>query len=134
MDLEKSKQSREEGARIWETLLSQMAEAGGFFGGMFHSFKSFVKRYFWSLIILGLMGASLGSSMYWVKPEYYQAEMTVSYVHYEKKIYADMLEKLNRLLQNGNTQMLSELLELDEAEVNNNLYITSFNIKKEIRG
>jgi len=116
---------------MWASMSAQMAEAGGFFAGMFHSFKTFVKRYLWSLIIFGLIGAGVGSSLHWMKPQYYQAEMTVSYVHYEKKIYADMLEKLNRLIQSGNTDILSGLLELDESDVRQVHYIKSYNIKNE---
>ena len=110
MDHEKN-QSRETGIGVWESLASQMAEAGGFFGGMFRSFKTFVNKYFWSLLILGLIGALIAGGSWWMKPRYFQAEMTVSYVHYEKKIYADMLEKLNMLIQAGDVEALSELLD-----------------------
>lgn len=130
MDHEKN-ESRETGIKVWESLASQMAEAGGFFGGMFRSFKTFVKNYFWSLLILGLLGAVIALGSWWLKPRYYQAEMTVSYVHYEKKIYADMLEKLNMLIQAGDAASSSDLLGLQEEEARGIYYIRSFNIRKE---
>ena len=131
MQQDNTKQSRETGARIWESLAHQMAEAGGFFGSMFSSFKTFVKKYFWSLLILALLGAVAGGSGWWLKPTYYKADMTVSYVHYEKKIYADMLVKLNSLLQQGEFAELSGILEMQEEELVNVLYINAYNIRKE---
>ena len=130
MDHEKN-QSRETGIGVWESLMSQMEEAGGFFGGMFRSFKVFVKNYFWSLLILGLIGAMIAGGSWWLKPRYFRAEMTVSYVHYEKKIYADMLEKLDMLIQAGDAATISYLLGLQEDEVEGIYYIKSFNIRKE---
>jgi hypothetical protein len=131
MEHDSMKHSRESGARIWESLASQMAEAGGFFGSMFNSFKSFVKKYFWSLLILALLGGIAGGCMWWLKPAYYKADMTVSYVHYEKKIYADMLDKLNSLLQQDEMSELSDILGMNEEELSEMLYIRSFNIRKE---
>ena len=128
--MDKAKQSREEGARVWESLLTQLMEAGGFFGGMFRSFKAFVKRYFWSLLLMGFIAAIAGGAYWWSQPAVYKADMTVSYVHYEKKIYADMLAKLNSLLQSGETEQLSTLLSLSEDEIKNINYINSYNIRK----
>ena len=125
------KHSRETGARIWESLASQMTEAGGFFASMFNSFKSFVRKYFWSLLVMALLGLIGGGAGWWLKPLYYKADMTVSYVHYEKKIYADMLEKLNKLIQQGELSELSILLDTDENHIAGLLYIRSYNIRKE---
>jgi hypothetical protein len=131
MEQDNTKHSRETGAQVWESLSHQMAEAGGFFGSMFGSFRSFVKKYFWSLLILAVIGAVAGGSVWWFKPTYFKADMTVSYVHYEKKIYADMLAKLNSLLQQGELDELSGILAIEKEDLANLLYINSFNIRKE---
>lgn len=80
------------------------------------------------MALLGLIGGGAG---WWLKPLYYKADMTVSYVHYEKKIYADMLEKLNKLIQQGELSELSILLDTDENHIAGLLYIRSYNIRKE---
>lgn len=131
MDIENANKSREAGTKVWESFLSQLAEAGGFFGGMFNSLKRFIKRYFWSLIVLGLIVSIAGAGLWWMQPTYYKAEMTVSYVHYEKKIYADMLAKLDHLLQAQETELLADLLGLSPDQIDNINYIRSFNIRKE---
>jgi hypothetical protein len=86
---------------------------------------------FWGLVILGIIGAIAGGLVWWFKPAYYTAEMTVTYVHYEKKIYADMLHKLDLLIQAGDMTQLSRLLDINENDAGNLLYIHSFNIRKE---
>jgi hypothetical protein len=128
---ESTKHSRETGEKVWDSLADQMAEAGGFFGSMFGSLKSFVKKYFWSLLLLALLGTLAGGALWWLKPAYFKADMTVSYVHYEKKIYADMLDKLNSLFQHGKLAELSEILGMDEDELSGVNYINSYNIRRE---
>jgi hypothetical protein len=82
-------------------------------------------------MIFALLGALIGGGIWYVKPSHYEAEMTVSYVHYEKKIYADMLQKLNNLLASGNYSVLAEVLEMPEEQVKEILSVGSLNIKRE---
>lgn len=131
MDNDKVNQSREEGRKTWESVSGQLAEAGGFFSSMCRSVIISIKRMIWGLLIMGILGALLGGALWWLKPGYYSAEMTVSYVHYEKKIYADMLGKLDMLLQSGEDEKLSVMLGLDEDKVSSMRFIRSFNIRKE---
>ena len=86
--------SRANGEKVWTAMQSQLAEAGGFLGAMLRSAVSFVRRYMISLFVFAALGGGIASVIWLLKPDYYQADMTVSYVHYEKKIYADMLEKI----------------------------------------
>jgi hypothetical protein len=131
MKSEDQKTPREQGKIIWHSILEQMAEGGGFFHAMLLSFKSFVKQYFLSFVLYGVLVAIIGAGSWYLKPKVYKADMTVSYVHYEKKIYADMLEKLNRLVQSNSTKTLSIQLGLPVDEVRKISSINSFNIRHE---
>jgi len=131
MESEDPKTPREQGKIIWHAVLDQMAEGGGFFHAMLLSFKSFMKRHFFSFLLYGVIAALIGGGVWYVKPKVYKAVMTVSYVHYEKKIYADMLEKLNGLVQSNSTKTLSNQLKLREDEVREISSVKSFNIRHE---
>lgn len=131
MENEHLKQSRETGKNVWESFQGQMAEGNGFLGAMFLSFKLFVRRHFWSFLIFGIIASLIGGGIWYLKPKHFQSEMTVSYVHYEKKIYADMLQKLNNLVQLGNYDVLSDVLGMPEDDISKVLSIRSLNIKRE---
>lgn len=131
METENNKNSYENGNRTWQAIQSQFEEGRGFLGGILASLKKYVRKYFLSYVLFGLVFALIGGAVIFVKPKLYEANMTVSYVHYEKKIYADMLEKLNLLIQAGKFNTLSELLELPEQSVKSIKSITGYNIRNE---
>jgi hypothetical protein len=131
MNPDQLNESHETGRKVWESLQSQMAEGSGFLGAMFRSFRLFVRRHFLSFLLYGLAAALLASGYWFFKPKLYEAEMTVSYVHYEKKIYADMLRKLDMLVKSGSTESLSELLGLPEEKVKKIRSIAGYNIRNE---
>lgn len=131
MNPEQTKESRETGKKVWESLQAQMAEGGGFLGAMFGAFRLFVRRNFLSFLLYGLLGAALAAAYWLLMPRVYDAEMTVSYVHYEKKIYADMLGKLDRLIQSGDHASLAQLLDLPEEKVRKLRSIAGYNIRNE---
>lgn len=131
MESDQQKSPRTQGKIIWQSLLDQMAEGGGFLHAMFVSFKNFIKKYFLSFVLYGILAALIGAAIWYIKPKIYKADMTVSYVHYEKKIYADMLDKLNQLIQSNSTGTLSKQLALPEDEVKKISSIESFNIRRE---
>lgn len=126
--LEKSRQS---GKNVWFAIQNQIAEGGGFISAMFGSFRDFVKKYFVSFVLFGVLGGAVAAGIWFLKPKVYEAEMTVSYVHYEKKIYADMLEKLDRLIESKSYTSLAEILDLPVETVEKLKSIKGYNIRKE---
>ena len=112
-------------------MLSQMAEGGGFLVAMLQSFKLFVKKYFVSFLLFGIVGASAATGYWFLKPAVYEAEMTVSYVHYEKKIYADMVEKLDLLVDSKGYSTLSQILSLPIEAAEELKSIKGYNIRNE---
>ncbi len=131
MGSDQLKQSRNSGEKVWVAIQNQLAEGGGFLAAMFQSFKLFVKKQFMTFLIFGIIGSGLATAWWAIKPKVYEAEMTVSYVHYEKKIYADMLEKLNQLIESKSYTSLSQLLDLPEASFGKLRGIKAYNIRKE---
>lgn len=131
MNTDQFHKSRKSGEKVWESMLNQMAEGSGFIGGMLRSFKYFIKKYFLSFVLFGIIGALVAYGIWLFKPKVYEAEMTVSYVHYEKKIYADMLDKLDRLVEFKSYSSLSEILELPDKIVEKIREIKGYNIRKE---
>ncbi|MCX6304217.1 MAG: hypothetical protein NT040_04555 [Bacteroidetes bacterium] len=123
--------SREEGARVWAALTSQLGEGSGFFGAMFLSFKKLLKKHLLYMVIFGLIFGALGCLYALMQKPVVQAEMTVSYSQLEKKIYADMLYKLDELRSSGQFAALAAVLGLTEAQAGSIHRIDSKNIHNE---
>lgn len=104
------KESREEGKRTWKALEHQWAEAMGFFGAMLKSFILGLKKHFIGFLLFAIIFGSIGGAYAWLKKDVYNAYMTVSYAQLEKKIYGDMLLKLNLLLESEQYESLAFLL------------------------
>jgi len=131
MQSDQYQKSRDTGKNVWEAFVNQVAEGGGFLHAMFQSFRSFIRKNILFILVFGVVFGAASAGYWFVKPQVYEAEMTVSYVHYEKKIYADMLAKLNRLVSSGDFTKLSKMLDMPEESVRNIHSITGFNIRKE---
>ena len=123
--------SRETGKKVWESLLLQMAEGNGFLSAMFKTFRQFVRKNILSFLIFGLLAAAIAAGLWLLRPKFYEAEMTVSYVHYEKKIYADMLHKLDMLIQSGDEAEVAEVLKLPVETVSGIRSVAGLNIRNE---
>ena len=131
MNADQTNNPYQNGKKVWQALLNQMEEGRGFLSGMFTSFKNFLKKYFLSFLLFGIIFGGLGIGVFFLKPKTYTAEMTVSYVHYEKKIYADMLGKLNDLIKADQLSGLSSLLDLPEDKVRSIVSVSASNIRRE---
>lgn len=131
MSPEQINDARETGRKVWESLRLQMAEAGGFFSAMVSTFRLFTRRYLLSLLIAGAIAAALSAAAWFVKPRSYESEMTLSYVHFEKKIYADMIRKLNLLAGSGSHASLAAILGMPEEKVSMIRSIGAYNIRNE---
>lgn len=116
---------------IWDSLLSQIGELSGFFSGMFETFRKFIIKHFISFLVYIVIACIAGAGLWYFQPDVYVTEMTVSYTHYEKKIYADMLEKLDDLIKSNNYGQLSALLNMTDEEVHELVSINSLNIRSE---
>lgn len=123
--------SKEEGRKVWAAFSSQVGEGVGFFGAIMMSTITFFKKHLVFLLIFGLMGGALGGIYAAFKKRVVVAEMTVSYAQLEKKIYADMLFKLDELLGSKQYGVLSKLLGLSEDQVKMIRKIDSKNINNE---
>ena len=111
------KNSKEEGKRTWHALESQWAEAVGFFSAMFQSFVKVLKKQFLAFFIFAIVFGAGGGIYAWFKKDVYHSQMTVSYAHLEKKIYGDMLFKLNQLVENKQYNDLAGLLKMNQEQV-----------------
>ncbi len=131
MDTDQLDKSRETGRKVWESLMLQMAEGHGFLAAMFRSFRLYIRKNLLWYLLFGLVAAAVAAGAWFMKPKVYEAEMTVSYVHYEKKIYADMLEKLNRLIRSGDSKTLSDRLGLPVSTVKDLYSVAGLNIRNE---
>lgn len=131
MDPDQLNDSRETGKKVWESLMLQMAEGSGFLSAMFKSFRLFIRKNILSFLIFGLVTAAIAAGIWLLRPKVYEAEMTVSYVHYEKKIYADMLRKLDLLVKSGDKSALAELLKLPKETVRKIRSVEGLNIRNE---
>ena len=130
-DQESTQHARMSGEKVWMTIRNQLAEGRGFLGAMFTSFKAFLRKQLLFLVLFGVLGAAAGAGIWYALPKVYEAEMTVSYNHYEKKIYADMLEKLDRLVENKSFSTLSKLLALPIESVEKIRGVKGLNIRRE---
>jgi hypothetical protein len=124
-------ESTEEGRRVWAALTSQMGEGAGFFGAMLASFRTFLKRELTGLLVAGLVAAAVGGVYALLQKQTYQAEMTVSYGQLEKKIYADMLYKLEELRSGGEYAGLASVLGISVEQAKKIRRIDSRNIHNE---
>ena len=117
MKTEDNSNSYETGSKVWEALASQFEEGRGFLGGALNSLRRYVRKHFLSYLLFGIVCGAIAAGAWFLKPQLSEASMTVSYVHYEKKIYADMLEKLNQLIRSGDYPLLSEYLDIPVESV-----------------
>jgi hypothetical protein len=131
MDPDQLEDSRETGKKVWEALLLQMTEGRGFLSAMFNSFRFYIRKNILLFLIFGLIGAGISTGLWLMKPRVYEAEMTVSYVHNEKKIYGDMLRKLDLLVNSGDVKELSGLLKLPEEVAKHIRSVEGLNIRHE---
>ncbi len=131
MKPEQTNSPYETGRKVWGSLLDQMAEGSGFLSAMLDTFRHFIRKYILSFLLFGILAGAAGAGYWLLKPKVYEASMTVSYVHYEKKIYADMLDKLNQMLQAGSYAELSSILGLPADTIKKVVSIEGFNIRME---
>lgn len=131
MKSDKNSQAFETGEKVWESLSEQVAEGSGFINAMMSSVRKFIRKQFLYFLIYAVAGAAISAGLWSFQPKVYFAEMTVSYVHYEKKIYADMLAKLNDLVKSKSYVSLSQQLKLPLESVKMISSITGYNIRHE---
>jgi LPS O-antigen subunit length determinant protein (WzzB/FepE family) len=131
MDTDQLDNSRETGRKVWESLMLQMAEGHGFLAAMLGSFRHYLRKNLLWYLLCGLLAAAVAAGIWFMKPKVYEAEMTVSYVHYEKKIYADMLRKLDMLIKSGDEQALAERLNMPASDAKALRSVTGMNIRDE---
>lgn len=128
MDNNANKNSKEEGRRTWNALENQCAETVGFFGAMFQSLIKGLKKQFLGFLIFAVIFGIGGGLYAWQKKDIYHSQMTVSYAQLEKKIYGDMLFKLDQLFQNKQYIELSGLLHMPEKQMEEIKSVRGLNI------
>ena len=123
--------NEDEGKEAWESLKSQLFELKGFFVAMTKSVLVFLMKNILLLIALPIIFG--GATCFWYSSvtESYQASMTVSYVHLEKKIYADMIIKVNQSIESGMVDKMPGFGDLQEEALASVRSIKAFNLKGE---
>jgi len=124
-------QSKEEGKRTWRALQNQWGEALGFFGAMFNSLITTLKKQALGFLIFMIIFGAIGGTYAWMKKQVFHSEMTVSYAQLEKKIYGDMLFKLDQLLDSKQYESLASLLDMSVDQITQIKSISSKNIHNE---
>lgn len=124
-------QSFESGSKVWYSISDQAFELVGFIQSATAALLRFIGSHFLSLVLAMVLGAALAFAWWYTVPKVFYSEMTVSYQHYEKKIYADMLDKLDQLIQSDDIAALATQLNLPEEIIEKLVSIKSFNIRKE---
>ena len=117
MDNNSFQESKREGKKTWLALESQWAEAVGFFGAMLNSFIRVLRNQFFGFLLFAIVFGLLGGVYGWIKKDVYHSQMTVSYAQLEKKIYGDMLFKLDQLIKSKQYNSLAFLLGMSEKQV-----------------
>jgi tetratricopeptide (TPR) repeat protein len=128
MDHKSNHDFKEDGKKTWYALENQWAEAVGFFNAMFLSFVKAVQKHFWGFFVFAVVVGATGAAYAWLKKDVYKSQMTVSYAQLEKKIYGDMLYKLNELLESQQYAETAQLLKLKEEKVEDIKSIKGINI------
>ena len=128
MDNNSFQESKNEGKKTWLALESQWAEAVGFFGAMFTSFIKVLRKQFLGFLLFAIIFGLLGGVYSWVKKDIYHSTMTVSYAQLEKKIYGDMLFKLDQLIESKQYNSLAFLLGMTEEQVSEIKKVDGINI------
>jgi hypothetical protein len=112
------------GERIWNAVIEQIGELRGFFFAALRTCLLFLRQNIFVLLVASALCLA-GSLKIWNgKVPFYQAEMSVSYVFVPKKIYGDMVDKLNVLLRNKDYKTLGATLEVSEEDLTK---VLSFN-------
>lgn len=107
----------ETGERIWNAVIDQIGELRGFFFGAMRSAFSFLRQNLVVLIASWILCLGVSLKIWSGKVPFYQAEMSVSYVYVPKKIYGDMVDKLNVLLKKKDFKTLSITLNFPEEQL-----------------
>lgn len=131
MKPEEQEQAREAGKEVWKSIELQLAEGSGFLGGMLHSIRQFILKQTIGIVVWAVIFALLGTGLWFVKPKSYKAIMTVSYALYEKKIYGDMLSKLNDLIKANSHETLGRMLDVEPEKLEHLQEISTYNIENE---
>ncbi len=128
MDKQTFSESKEEGKKVWYSLEYQFAEAIGFFGAMISSVLKTIKKNAFGIIVFAIIFGAIGGALSFIKKPIYHSRMTVSYAQLEKKIYGDMLYKLNQLIESNQYDEFADLLNLEADQVHEIHMINSMNI------
>lgn len=93
-----------------------------------HSILQYLKQKLIGAMVMVLIFGAIGFGIALILKPNYHAEMTLSYAHLEKKIYADMIFKLNQIVGNKQYTELAQLLDIPTEEAQKIKYIDSKNI------
>lgn len=128
MENDQFSESREEGKKVWKALQNQGGEATGFFGAMIYSIVLYFKKNLLGAVIMAVIFGAIGFGLSYLQKPSYHAEMTLSYAQLEKKIYADMIYKLDQLVENKQLDELTLLLDMPVEDIEKIKNIDSKNI------
>lgn len=123
--------SREEGRNVWAALSAQAGEGAGFLGAMAGSLLRFLHRNLAGMLIAGIILGGAGAGYMLLQRHTVHASMTLSYSQLEKKIYADMLDKLEQLRSAGQYAAMASVLGIPESQARAIAKIDSRNINNE---
>lgn len=120
--------SADEGQQVWKALAEQLAELRGFVNAAVGAaWERAKKRALW-LLAAAAVGAALGWGMAARRPAVYRAESVATYTLMAKKVYGDMLVKLNDLAQRNEHASLALLLGVDRSQAEALLAVEGTNI------
>lgn len=121
----------DEGKEAWKSLRSQLFELKGFTQAMLGSMLRLIRQNLLIIILLPLLSGGATYMWYNLASPTYSASMTVSYVHLEKKIYADMIVKLNQSILSDGIKGMSGFEALDDEVIESLIEVRAINLKGE---
>ena len=90
-----------------------------------------IKRSWWIMLVLAVLFGGAGFALKSTSGVTYSASMTVAFKYLTKKMYADMMGKLNAQATNGNYEVLAARLGISQEEAQNVRSISTFNLPGE---
>ncbi|GAB4379043.1 MAG: hypothetical protein Kow0075_09390 [Salibacteraceae bacterium] len=108
---------REQGKLVWKYLTAQWDEITGFLHAFFGGFGRQVSRARWYVVGGLLVGLLTGWVLYGTTDPRYEARGTFSYKLLTKKVYGEMLSRLDEALRQKDHQSVNKLMKINQESL-----------------
>lgn len=116
--------NREKEGLNWKDISEHFLAIAGFFQGIIDFCRLIIAKHFFLTLSLCAFFSLLSIGYLYNKSKIYEAQTTYVYGDLHPKIFGDMIEKLNALIQLKSTEKVARLLELSPSQVQNILKVS----------